>query len=70
MGADMISRTGVVRSSAAGTHYWIVDPSNKTLECYKLEQAGYVTVLRAESPSRVTHPDWPGLTIDLAAIWR
>ena len=51
-------------------HYWIVDPVAKSLECYRLESARYATVLAAESPTHVTHPDWPGLTIDLAAIWR
>ena len=51
-------------------HYWIVDPARKTLECYRLEKGRYGTVLTAESPARMTHPDWPGMTIDLAAIWR
>jgi Uma2 family endonuclease len=51
-------------------HYWIVDPARKTLECYKLERGRYTTVVTAESPSRVTHPDWPDLVLDLGAIWR
>lgn len=51
-------------------HYWIVDPARKTLECYKLERGRYTTVLTAECPSRVTHPDWPDLVVDLGAIWR
>jgi Uma2 family endonuclease len=59
------------RYAALGVaHYWIVDPVRKTLECYRLEQARYAPVLASESPARVSHPDWPGLTIDLAAIWR
>jgi Uma2 family endonuclease len=51
-------------------HYWIVDPVRKTIECYRLQGSRYVIVLTAESPARMTHPDWPDLTIDLAAIWR
>jgi Uma2 family endonuclease len=59
------------RYAALGVpHYWIVDPVAKSLECYRLESTRYATVLTAESPVRVTHPDWPGMTIDLAAIWR
>ena len=59
------------RYAALGVpHYWIVDPVAKSLECYRLESARYTTVLTAKSPARVTHPDWQGLTIDLAAIWR
>jgi Uma2 family endonuclease len=59
------------RHAALGVpHYWIVDPVARTLECYRLQHARYATVLTAESPALVTHPDWPGLTVDLAAIWR
>lgn len=59
------------RYAALGVvHYWIVDPAGQKLECYRLEEGRYVTVLTAESPARIIHPDWPDLTIDLAAIWR
>jgi Uma2 family endonuclease len=51
-------------------HYWIVDLVAKSLECYRLESDVYRTVLTRKSPVRVTHPDWPDLTIDLGAIWR
>jgi hypothetical protein len=34
------------------------------------ERSRDVTVLTAASPERMTHPDWPDLTIDRAAIWR
>ncbi|MBI4264130.1 MAG: Uma2 family endonuclease [Acidobacteria bacterium] len=58
------------RYAALGVqHYWIVDPARTTLECYKLTAGQYAEVLTAESPARVTHPDWPGLTLDLGAIW-
>jgi len=58
------------RYAALGVaHYWIVDPVRKTIECYRLEKT-YVPVVTASSPARMTHPDWPDLTIDLAAIWR
>jgi hypothetical protein len=26
--------------------------------------------VQAEGPATLDHPDWPGLTIDLAALWR
>ena len=51
-------------------HYWIVDPKRRTIECYRLEGTHYVPVIAAESPSCLIHPNWPGMTIDLAAIWR
>jgi Uma2 family endonuclease len=59
------------RCAALGVaHYWIVDPVRKTIECYRLQESHYVIVLTAESPARMTHPDWPDMAIDLAAIWR
>jgi len=33
-------------------------------------KAPYAPISAASSPHRLTHPDWPDLTIDLAAIWR
>lgn len=59
------------RYAALGVaHYWIVDPVRQTIECFRLAQSRYETVLAAKSPARVTHPDWPGLAIDLGDIWR
>jgi Uma2 family endonuclease len=59
------------RYAALGVpHYWIVDPTRKTIECYRLRRTQYVKVLTAECPAQLTHPDWPEMTIDLAAIWR
>jgi len=52
------------------THYWIVDPVRRTIECYRLTKARYAPIAAASSPHRLTHSDWPDLTIDLAAIWR
>lgn len=58
------------RYAALGvSHYWLVDPLRKTIECYRLEKTRYV-VVTASSPARMTHPDWSDLAIDLAAIWR
>jgi len=51
-------------------HYWIVDPRGKTIECYRLRGTQYEPVTAAKAPAFLTHPDWPDMTIDLAAIWR
>jgi hypothetical protein len=40
------------------------------LECYRAEAAGFRLVLEAGGDSRVTHPDWAGLIVDLPALWR
>jgi Uma2 family endonuclease len=51
-------------------HYWIVDPLHKTIECYRLRGAQYAPVTAAQGSVDLTHPDWRGMTIDLAAVWR
>jgi len=51
-------------------HYWIVDPDAETIECLRLEGSIYRVVAEASAPATLTHPDWPGLTIRLDALWR
>jgi Uma2 family endonuclease len=51
-------------------HYWIVDPDAETIECWGLEGRVYRRVAEASVPGVLRHPDWPGLSIDLAALWR
>jgi Uma2 family endonuclease len=59
------------RYAALGVaHYWIVDPQHKTIECYRLRGMHYAPVTAAKGPADLTHPDWPGMTIDLDVIWR
>jgi Uma2 family endonuclease len=50
-------------------HYWIVDPDEKRLECFRLQATMYGLLLQGESPAKVTHPDFPDLQLDLSAIW-
>jgi Uma2 family endonuclease len=59
------------RYSALGVlHYWLVDPEVRRMECYRLENGRYVLASNGEDAATVAHPDWPGLTIDLASLWR
>lgn len=51
-------------------HYWIVDPENKCLECYRRTENAYRSVTTAHGETTIAHPDWEGLVIDLAALWR
>lgn len=50
-------------------HYWILDPAVRRLECFRCEGGSYVLAVAVEGDASLTHPDFPGLTIDLAAIW-
>jgi Uma2 family endonuclease len=51
-------------------HYWIVDPVRHSLECYRLGKTIYKHLFTAKGSAHVEHPDFPGLTIDLGALWR
>jgi Uma2 family endonuclease len=50
-------------------HYWIVDPDVQRIECYRLQTTTYTLLIDSSSPAPLTHPDFPDLQIDLAAIW-
>lgn len=51
-------------------HFWIVDPDEKTVECYELRAQHYRVAAIGQADSRLTHPAFPGLEIDLGRIWR
>lgn len=54
---------------AAGIpHYWIVDPEEGIIEAYQLREGCYVSAVRA-AEGDFTHPAFPGLTFDLAALF-
>ncbi|HSE94457.1 MAG TPA: Uma2 family endonuclease [Methylomirabilota bacterium] len=51
-------------------HYWIVDPEGRWIECFRADGDRYALVVRGEGDARLAHPDWPGLVVGLAAVWR
>ena len=51
-------------------HYWILDHDARRLECFRNQNGVFDLVVSAEADLTVSHPDFDGLTIDLAAIWR
>ena len=50
-------------------HYWLADPEEKTLEAYSLRDGVYAVVAAGEAGDTFTHPEFPGLTLDLAKIF-
>jgi Uma2 family endonuclease len=52
------------------THFWIVDPDQSVLECFRLANGAYEPVASAAGEASLAHPSWPGLVIDMAALWR
>jgi Uma2 family endonuclease len=51
-------------------HFWIVDPDEKRLECRRLIGGEYELRAEASGAGKLEHPDWPGLVVDLSALWR
>jgi len=51
-------------------HYWIVDPAKKRVECHRLSEGAFRPLIDAEGKTELAHPDWDGLAIDLASLWR
>jgi Uma2 family endonuclease len=51
-------------------HYWIVDPDRTTVECHRLAGGAYRLLVASQGDTLVRHPDWDGLIVDLAVLWR
>ncbi|MGH7318952.1 MAG: Uma2 family endonuclease [Candidatus Rokuibacteriota bacterium] len=59
------------RYAALGiVHYWMMDSEARRIECYRLAGAEYALLVQAEGDGVLTHPDFPGLAITLAELWR
>jgi Uma2 family endonuclease len=50
-------------------HYWIVDPEENTLETFKLKDESYTLVFVGGPGDKFTHPDFPGLDLDLERVF-
>ena len=51
-------------------HYWIVDPDVKRVECHRWVSGAFRLVANADGDTKLAHPDWIGLEIDLTSLWR
>ena len=50
-------------------HYWLVNPEEKTLECFSLRDDFYALVAAGMDEDVVEHPNFAGLSIALKALW-
>jgi Uma2 family endonuclease len=50
-------------------HYWIVDPQDRRVECYALVDGAYEPTADSAGNTRLAHPAWDGLELDLTALW-
>jgi Uma2 family endonuclease/predicted DNA-binding transcriptional regulator AlpA len=50
-------------------HYWLVDPQEKTLECFAWRDGVYALVAAGMDEDIVEHPNFTGLSIALKSLW-
>jgi Uma2 family endonuclease len=58
-----------VYQEARVQHYWLVDPLEKTLECFAWHNGVYALIASGMDEDVVEHPDFAGLSITLRALW-
>lgn len=66
---DRVKKRGIYERMQV-PHYWIVDYTPRTIECYGLEHGTYVLRGAAVGSEILEHPDFPGLHIDLSDLWQ
>lgn len=49
-------------------HFWLVEPDLPRIECYRLQASTYELVIQAQGSASLAHPDFPGLSIQLALL--
>jgi Uma2 family endonuclease len=52
------------------TEYWVIDPESKEISIYRFDENMIEPVTQTKSPAKATSPLFPGLTIELDAIFR
>lgn len=58
-----------IYQKAGVKHYWIVDPMDRTLQCYALYGDNYAIVASGMDEDTVEHPDFVNLSIPLGKLW-
>ncbi len=51
-------------------HYWLVNPEEKTLECFALHNDTYALVAAGMDEDVIEHPSFAGLSIALKMLWK
>ena len=65
---DRIRKMDIYRKAGI-PHYWLVDPEENTLEAFVLKSECYALVFAGGPGDEFTHPEFPGLDLDLDSIF-
>jgi Uma2 family endonuclease len=66
---DRGKKRRVYRREGVG-HYWLVDPRDRTVEVYRLENGRWVEVDTYEGDATVRAEPFEAVEIDLSALWK
>ncbi len=58
-----------IYQEAGVQHYWLVDPEERTLQCFSLREGAYALAAVGMDDEIVEPPGFPGLVIPLKALW-
>ena len=58
-----------IYQKAGVQHYWLLDPQQKTLECFAWHDGVYALVATGMDEDVVEHPSFSGLSIALKSLW-
>lgn len=65
---DRLQKMGIYQKFQV-QHYWLVDPQEKTLECFAWRDGVYALIASGMDEEVVQHPDFAGLSITLKSLW-
>ena len=65
---DRLQKMGIYQKFQV-QHYWLVDPQEKTLECFAWRDGVYAVVTSGMDEDTLEHPNFPGLSIALKSLW-
>lgn len=64
------SRTKLqIYDKARVQHYWLLNPEDQTFQTFSLRGNSYILVTSGVNDDIITHPDLPGLKINLHDLW-
>ena len=58
-----------IYQQAGVEHFWLVNPEDRTLECFALREGFYAVMTQGMDNNVVEHPDFPGLSLELSKLW-
>lgn len=59
-----------IYQKAGVEHFWIINPQEKTMECFSLRNGLYALVASGMDENILEHPDFDGLAVELNNLWQ